>query len=515
MFSPLRIPETPVSLPTPLTVALVCAIIGCTSCGLFEDNPVAPDSPPDTPRTAIITPLSNGDVLVETNNGSARASWIGPTGSDRLIDEVHSVTVSFENGDPDVHVGVEGDVVTSVIQEDGWGISFDRSADGGYIGRFTSPDGANETFSLPDVGNNAAGSTDRASLQQQVGHPVFYVETVCQGRRSYTNRTAVTTRIVLAENNRQLYFATILEGVDPGRGFYEFAVPSNLPEQAREAYLQDIRNDCEDFVVPFNKIKWELIDLACALKAGKPPTFMAFCLAISTAGISGLKELLTTRTSEGGLIIDCILLDLFLRAIPFDADIEVTAYAWDPELGDTELVHRSYDGFAKLFNTSISVPYSDTSRCSIEQWSLLGRCVGQTRVAFTIEFSLQRNAEQSVSGTGNGIDYDQSYLTVKLDARFIPGSKQLYGDLSTADSDGGTRQDRFTTSLVSDDTGYFGITTVVGGACPGEIRIVKDGSTSAASLNSPPTGGSGEGSVLSFISQRARSPARGLEDGWQ
>lgn len=397
-----------------------------------------------------------------------------------------------------------------MIQEDGWGISFDRLADGGYRGRFTSPDGASETFSLPDIGNNAVGATNRASLhqQQQAGHSVFYVETVCQGKRSYTNRTAVTTEIVLASTNQKLYRATKLEAVEPGRGFYEFAVPSNLTEQAREAYLQDVRNSCEDFIVPFNALKWELTELACASNVVKHRVFRAFCSALGTAEISGLKKLLTTKTSEGGLVIDCILLDLFLRTIPFDADIELIAYAWDPELGDTDLIQRSYDSFAELVNTSISVPYSDTSRCSIEQWSLHGRCAGQSRVAFAIEFSLQPNAEQSVTGAGNGIDYDGSYLTVSLDARLLPGNKELYGDLYFTDTNGSPRHDRFTRSLGSDDTGYFGTTNVSGPACPVQIRIFKEGSTSAASLNSPSIGAPSESSVPSFVTQQRR----GLED---
>jgi hypothetical protein len=98
-------------------------------------------------------------------------------------------------------------------------------------------------------------------------------------------------------------------------------------------------------------------------------------------------------------------------------------------------------------------------------------------VVFDIEFIGKEGANQliSISGTGEGIDYDGSYLKVEFKGEYNPALNLLKGRFYVYDEySSDPRIDDIVVRLDKDDTGFVALTNIVkdDGACPGELKMI-------------------------------------------
>lgn len=463
-----------------LATALSCLALiagpGCDTSG---------HTPDDTPSGSVITPLSGGGQLITVSNDWASVTWDVEAGSDAILDRINGFRVDYVSDDSlDVGVVVSGGEVVSVVQEGGWAMSFE-TVDGATQGVFTSPNGQIETFDLPP-GTSPPGGRMDADAARTAGSTssagVFYVETTCDSGRAYSDETSVTVDMYLESTGEPVFSQTINEwGPSDGRGFYEFRLPSSLTDTLAAKYLQDIKDNCEAIISPIRQTQWRLLELSCSLYADvtRNPAFGRMCDVFSLASELGLRDALTKPSSEGGFLLDCVLLDLILRAVPFDEDVSLVAYAWDPELGRANPRTFVYDSVDDLVNTSVEVQFEAPNGCLNERWNLYARCVGRTQTAFSLDFKI--TFDEDVRASGNGRDYDGSYLLVTMDGTYDYPSDVLDAVL-TVDDEGRERVDSFQATLDTDDTGYIPLTLIRqdGTGCQAEARLVKSGTETRA-----------------------------------
>ncbi|MCF0075178.1 hypothetical protein LZD49_32140 [Dyadobacter sp. CY261] len=98
-------------------------------------------------------------------------------------------------------------------------------------------------------------------------------------------------------------------------------------------------------------------------------------------------------------------------------------------------------------------------------------------VVFDIEFTGQQGSNQliSITGKGEGTDYDDDQLFVEFKGTYNPVLNVLEGRFYINGEDGGEpRMDDIKVRLDKDDTGFVSVTSIVRdeGTCPAEVRMI-------------------------------------------
>lgn len=108
------------------------------------------------------------------------------------------------------------------------------------------------------------------------------------------------------------------------------------------------------------------------------------------------------------------------------------------------------------------------------KWRLFGRCQAQSTDAFALDMTLTNEADQSISASGNGTDYDGSPMSIVMTGTYNKATNVLNATLNYSfPTKGASRVDQFEHRLSQDDTGYFPTTDVSNsGGCPAAVRLV-------------------------------------------
>jgi hypothetical protein len=108
-------------------------------------------------------------------------------------------------------------------------------------------------------------------------------------------------------------------------------------------------------------------------------------------------------------------------------------------------------------------------------WRLSGRCVNQSSDAYNFLISLNETSGGSFTGSGSGTDYTGTPLQVFLSGNYNSASKFLSATQKmTFTGQTCAREDSFSTTLTSNDTGYITMTkTHDCGGCVAQTRMIK------------------------------------------
>ena len=110
------------------------------------------------------------------------------------------------------------------------------------------------------------------------------------------------------------------------------------------------------------------------------------------------------------------------------------------------------------------------------------RCVNQSYDVINFNFSLNDETGNIIDYTTEAQDYNGSLMRVRITARYDEVTRTLDGifDFFFYDDPAQKRQDGFSVSLVSDDSGYVNCSKVVdNGGCYAALRISKSGTKAA------------------------------------
>jgi hypothetical protein len=104
-------------------------------------------------------------------------------------------------------------------------------------------------------------------------------------------------------------------------------------------------------------------------------------------------------------------------------------------------------------------------------WNMHIRCTDQTTDAALIRFDINNDAGGAFTANGSGTDYNGAPLSFILSGNYDQTSNTVDATLAFTD---GTRADKFTQTLLEDDTGYFALTkSIDNGGCSASARLLR------------------------------------------
>ena len=110
----------------------------------------------------------------------------------------------------------------------------------------------------------------------------------------------------------------------------------------------------------------------------------------------------------------------------------------------------------------------------IGNWEVHFRCAGVDTDVAVLDIELDETTGGNFSGNGTGTDLNGSQIDMTLDGSYNTTSNFLSGTLtSTFEGSTCVREDVFSTTLLSRDTGYISMTQTQVCGCDGEVRLVK------------------------------------------
>lgn len=117
-------------------------------------------------------------------------------------------------------------------------------------------------------------------------------------------------------------------------------------------------------------------------------------------------------------------------------------------------------------------------------WDMYIRCSDQTTDAAVIRFNINNDSGGAFTANGSGTDYNGTPLSFVLSGNYDQNSNTIEATLSLTD---GTRADKFTQTLLEDDTGYFPLAkSVDNGGCAASARLVRVAEGSPLAVPAPP-----------------------------
>jgi hypothetical protein len=107
-------------------------------------------------------------------------------------------------------------------------------------------------------------------------------------------------------------------------------------------------------------------------------------------------------------------------------------------------------------------------------WELHFRCADATTDASVIDVSLNEATGGSFTGNGSGTDYNGTPLTMAIAGSYASSTHLITGTVTTTfQGNACVREDTFSTTLQSNDTGYINMTQTQVCGCSGQVRMIK------------------------------------------
>ncbi len=124
---------------------------------------------------------------------------------------------------------------------------------------------------------------------------------------------------------------------------------------------------------------------------------------------------------------------------------------------------------ATLVVSAVAPPISVTGT-----WEFHFRCAGAGTDAVVTNLSLNEASGGTFTGSGSGTDYNGTPMNVDITGSYTSSTHLLTGDItSTFQGNSCVREDTFSVTLQSNDTGYVDTTQVQVCGCPAQVRLLK------------------------------------------
>ena len=107
-------------------------------------------------------------------------------------------------------------------------------------------------------------------------------------------------------------------------------------------------------------------------------------------------------------------------------------------------------------------------------WELHFRCVDATTDVVVTDVSLNEASGGSFTGSGSGTDYNGTPISMAITGNYSSSTHLLAGDVtSTFQGNPCVREDTFSVTLQSNDTGYIDMTQTKVCGCSAQVRLIK------------------------------------------